>query len=307
MSVIDQLLQLDDGPVLSQVRSAFQQNLRASPALAPSWFHGTLGIYCPEVENTSPHFLIDEAAIAIAVLAVSTISDYGFAGAVNASWATNRLAQLLTPSNTDFVAITHDLYAFYFPTSSTSPAGNYAEILASAHGSSNAQEKVRYCDRAASAADAGIGGQLADTLVSDAFVTTQMAAYTANPTGFVQRMHMYLHMVNLLAPARAGDVTAKWDPLIHINEVPWTTYDGLTSDNFSSQTWIGQAGALAFTSRVTGRHPGQTFCHGGMAAQCYTEPGPDAHVYGESLAAWIGRAGGQFPAYFTGASLSNTD
>ena len=297
--MLDMLIAMDDLDVRKAVGATFLQYLRCTPPVKATFFPDATPpdvTIDPQFTTVSPDPLRNAGyplAEALVAWALANTSAYGFNSTVNGQNAEHVVNGFcaLNSGKGSVVRVSEILYTSLFPQRAKYIWTKFAWFL-------DTDKRDHFADL------------LSAALISDYFFVKAMARKKADPTNFPQYVHMQLFKLRtLLADVNSGSgdprykkVLDKWTP--YLNGQPWTTYQYLTVDKFSEQTFMPEVQAAVGAATVVGRHSGGTFCAGGSNARCHTSY-IDDYNHGLAVEAWL-KGAHEAPSYiFTGTAPDN--
>jgi hypothetical protein len=296
--MLDALIAMDDVDVRKDVGTTFIQYLKCWIGVKGAFFaDAKLPAIDPQFTTGFPDPLRNSCfalAEALVAWALANTSSYGFNGTVNGQKAENRVKAFCNPqAGKGFVVrISEILYTFLFLHQAPSGSQNLAWFyFADKRGGS--ESRSHYADL------------LSAALISDPFFTRAMARKQADSANFPQYVYLQLFKLRALAGSTSDPgytkVFDKWNP--YTDGRPWTTYQYLSFDKFSEQTFMPEVQAAINAATVVGHHSGASFCAGGPNARCHVTQ-IDDYNHGLAVEAWL-NGGHLVPDLFTGATPDN--
>ena len=215
----DNLYQLDDAPVITQVQSVFANQLQSSPSVQPTFFSST---GAPPIAPANPDW-VDSVATALICDSISQSSMYGFSGTVIESAANNFWSSQLAQTSQSAIAAGRALYDWAFPTYCAAAGNTFQQYL-----SNNPQDW---------------GQQLATKVSENSFINTEVNRIIAAGPNWLQKLNLILYKLHLLNDSTVQGVLNAWTTALPNQGIVlnWQTYQFIPSNLFTNTYFLSQA------------------------------------------------------------------
>ncbi|MBS0350520.1 MAG: hypothetical protein JSR33_04910 [Proteobacteria bacterium] len=236
---VDNLLALDESPVLGLVKSEFRKQLENASSVRGVFFPSAPTCLPPK----NPDF-INHLATAILCRSISHSSLHGFSKTVNYAKADRYVIAML--EGDDAFQSGKYIYDQLFPIACAADGHTFQEYL-----QSQTPSKIEWAT------------QFAKHISSDAYINVEITKIIADPTGAWQyRLNVILHKLELLDPSRKPAVLKKWQAAYPQIQDLWETYRRIVPEDMNGDQFLAEVN-VALSEEAS---HSETYTRGGSAA-----------------------------------------
>ncbi|MEM7181975.1 MAG: hypothetical protein AAF518_13745 [Spirochaetota bacterium] len=234
---IENLYNLEDSGVKTQVTDVFIEQLEYSPSVHSTFFSASKPPATP-AQNAN---WVDDIATAMVCSSIARSSLYGFSGTVNKTAADNYWESRLTDSNSNSVAESQNLYNWAFPSYCTADGTTFLDYM---------KDNPK-----------SWGEQLAAKVTETTFINVTINKLIAADPNWLEKLNLVFYKLHRLDDAKVQGVVNTWKKAFPDKAitVQWQSYNFIPHNLFTADKFIGQVNAAinvdtqsSYTSPPTG-------------------------------------------------------